>query len=305
MAKKPTSVVTGGAGFIGHHLVRALIKEGHEVFVIDDLVSGKKKDVDAKAHLNVIDITDLKSLQKAFKSFGKIDYVFHLACRPRVQFSIDHPDQTNDTNITGTLNVLIAARDQKVKRVIFSSSSSVYGNQKTMPLKEAMIANPQSPYGLQKYVGEMYMKMFYSVYGLETVCLRYFNVFGPDQDPKGSYAQALPKFIEQRKIGQPITITGDGKQTRDCTHVSDVVRANILASRSSKVGKGEAMNIGGGKNYSINDMAKLIGGKIQYIPARFEPRNTRADISLAKKLLNWTPKVSLEQGIKELLRISE
>jgi nucleoside-diphosphate-sugar epimerase len=301
---KKNVVVTGGAGFIGHHLVNELVNRGYEVFVVDNLVTGKKEDVHKDAHIHVVDIGNLDLLKKTFEIIGSIDYVFHLACRPRVQFSIDFPDQTNDTNITGTLNVLIAARDLKVKRVVFSSSSSIYGDQTIMPLVETMKPNPKSPYGLQKYVGELYLNMFSMIYGLETVCLRYFNVYGPEQDPSGGYAQAIPKFVDQVKKGGPMTITGDGEQTRDFTHVRDVVNANILAVDHPKVGKGEVINIGGGKNVSMNYIAKLIGGKISYIPARLEPKDTLADNKLAKKLLGWEAKVSLEEGIKELRKLA-
>jgi len=307
MAKKTNKkrvIVTGGAGFIGAHLTRELCKKGYQVFVVDNLVSGKKESVDRRAELHVVDIGNLDLLKKTFEVIGNIDYVFHLACRPRVQFSIDFPDQTNETNITGTLNVLIASRDSKVKRVVYSASSSAYGDQKTMPLVETMQPNPKSPYGLQKYVSELYTRMFSVIYGLETVSLRYFNVYGPDQDPKGGYAQAIPKFIDQIKNGELVTITGDGKQTRDFTHVKDIVAANMLAMDHPKVGKGETINIGAGKNVSMNYIAELLGGKVSYIPARLEPRDTKADSTLAKKLLGWEPKISIEEGLKELKKLN-
>ncbi len=301
---KRVAIVTGGAGFIGSHLVRRLIEDGYRVHVIDNLCAGKRSSVDPKARLHVADITDPAALKKAFaaaKKSGPINCVFHLACRPRVQYSIDFPRESNEANITGTLNVLIAARDAEAGRVVYSASSSAYGDQPSLPFVESMPPAPQSPYGLQKYVGELYCSMFSKVYGLETVSLRYFNVYGPGQDPNGSYAQAIPKFLDQKRRGVPITITGDGTQRRDCTHVSDVVRANMLAATSKNVGKGEAINIGGGKDYSMNEVAHLIGGTISYIPARLEPRATRADVSLAKKFLKWEPKISLEEGIAELL----
>ncbi len=301
MPSARTAIVTGGAGFIGSHLVRALVKEGYTVYVIDNLVAGKKDSVDPKAKLHITDIREPKALKKIFSAAGKEALVFHLACRPRVQYSIDFPQETNEVNITGTLNVLVAARDAGSARVIYSASSSAYGEQPTLPFVETMPANPQSSYGLQKYVGELYARMFSAVYGLETVTLRYFNVYGPGQDPNGSYAQAIPKFLDQKKRGMPITITGDGEQRRDCTHVSDVVRANLLAAVSAKVGKGEVINIGGGKDYSMNEIARIIGGTVKYIPARLEPRATRADVSLAKKLLGWKPEVSLKDGIRELM----
>ncbi len=300
---KRTAIVTGGAGFIGSHLVRALADEGYKVHVVDNLISGKKESVDSRATLHVVDITDFEALKKVFAAAGKGAFVFHLACLPRVQFSIDFPRETNEANITGLLNVLVASRDVKAARVVYSASSSAYGDQTKMPLVETMSTAPKSPYGLQKYVGELYCSMFSMIYKLPTVSLRYFNVYGPGQDPNGSYAQAIPKFLDQSRRGRPITITGDGEQRRDCTYVSDVVRANLLAVTSKKVGKGEAINIGGGKDYSMNEVAKIIGGRIEYIPARLEPRKTRADVTLAKKLLNWEPRVTLEQGIVELKKI--
>mgnify|MGYP001619212253 FL=1 len=161
---------------------------------------------------------------------------------------------------------------------------------------------PKSPYGLQKYIGEQYCRVWSAVFGLETVSLRYFNVYGPRMNPDGAYALAIGKFLKQRKEGKPLTIWGDGTQTRDFTHVSDVVRANLLAAESRKVGKGEAINIGAGRNFSVNELAKLIGGKVAHIAPRLEPHDTLADNSLAKKLLGWTPQVKLEDGIKELMK---
>lgn len=301
--KKQKVIVTGGAGFIGSHLTRKLCDDGFEVFVVDNLVTGKKKDVDKRAKLCVADITDFKKITNLWKKV-KPEYVFHLACLPRVQFSIDFPKETNDTNVTGTLNILIASRDSGVKRVIFSDSSSIYGDQPTLPFVETMKVDPKSPYGLQKYFGELYMKMFSTIYKLETVSLCYFNVYGPNQDPTGGYAQAIPKFIAQKKSGKFLTVTGDGEQRRDNTHVSDVVAANIQAMKSLKVGRGERINIGSGKNSSVNEIAKLIGGDIEYIPARLEPRETLAGIALAKKLIDWEPKVSLEEGIAELKKLN-
>ncbi len=297
------ALVIGGAGFIGSHLVDALLKKNYEVLVFDNLSNGKKENVDKRAKIQIGDIRNQADLTKAFKTIGEGAVVFHLACLPRVPFSIDFPRESHDANINGTLNVLLAARDAKARRVVYSASSSAYGDQDTLPLIETMKPNPKSPYALQKYAGELYAKVAYDVYGLPTVCLRYFNVYGPRQEPDGAYAQAIPKFLKQAKDGKPITITGDGEQTRDCTHVTDVVSANMLAAESKNVGKGEVINIGSGKSYSVNTMAKLIGGKIEYIPARLEPRNTMADIRLAKKLLGWAPKVTLEKGIAELKKL--
>jgi UDP-glucose 4-epimerase len=221
-----------------------------------------------------------------------------------VQYSIDFPIETNEVNVTGTLNILFASKNSGVKRVVFSNSSSIYGDQDKLPFVETMQVNPKSPYGLQKYFGGLYMKMFSTIYKLETVSLCYFNVYGPNQDPTGGYAQAIPKFIFQKKNKKPLTVTGDGEQRRDNTNVSDVVNANMLAMKSTKVGNGEVINIGSGKNSSVNEIARMIGGEIEYIPARLEPKETLADISLAKKLLNWEPKVSLSQGLAELKKLN-
>jgi UDP-glucose 4-epimerase len=290
--------VTGGAGFIGSNLVDALIEQGYDVHIIDNLSGGKIENVNKKAKLHIKDITNLKDIEPLFKG---VQYVFHLAALPRVQYSIEFPAETNMVNVTGTLNVLICSQKAGVKRVIYSASSSAYGDQKVLPLLETFKAMPKSPYGLQKYIGELYCKVWNDVYGLETVSLRYFNVYGHRNSAEGAYALVIAKFIEQKKRGEEMTITGSGKQTRDFTNVKDVARANILAMTSKKVGKGEVINIGAGRNVSINKVAQIIGGRVKYIPARFEPKNTLADNSLAKKLLGWVPKVSLEEGIGELL----
>ncbi len=298
--KKTKVVVTGGAGFIGSNLVDALVLEDFDVHIIDNLSGGKKQNVNKKAKLHIADIRDTKKLKTILKG---AEFVFHLAALPRVQYSIENPIESDEVNVGGTRNLLVACTEAKVKRFIFSASSAAYGDSLKMPTKEDTPPAPKSPYGMHKYVGEIYCKVWSEVYGLPTVSLRYFNIYGPRNNAEGDYALVIAKFIELRKKGLPMTITGDGKQTRDFTSVHDVVSANILAMKSSKVGKGEVMNIGVGKNYSINKVAELIGGPTKYIPARFEPRNTQADNSLAKKLLDWKPKVNLEQGIQELKKI--
>lgn len=289
-------LVTGGAGFIGSHLVDRLIEEGYKVIVIDNLSGGKKENLNPKAVFHKADICNLEKILPLFKG---VDYVFHLAANPRVIFSVEKPIETHKVNIDGTLNVLYASYKNKVKRVIFASSSAVYGSIKKLPLKENMIPNPISPYGLHKLVDEYYCKLFSSLYNLETVSLRYFNVYGPRMDPEGPYALVIGRFLKLKKEGKPLTIYGDGKQTRDFVFVDDVVEANILAMKSKKVGKGEVINICYGKNYSINYVAKLIGGKKVYLPKRKgEMRHTLGDNSLARKLLSWKPKFSLEEGIE-------
>jgi len=292
-------LVTGGAGFIGSNLVDRLIDEGYKVFVIDNLSSGKKENLNKKA---IFYKADICNLNKIFPLFKGIDYVFHLAANPRVLFSVENPIESHKVNVDGTLNVLYASYKNKVKRLIFASSSAVYGNIKKLPLREDMKPNPISPYGLHKLIGEYYCKLFSDLYNLETVCLRYFNVYGPKMDPEGPYALVIGKFLKLKKENKPLTIYGNGKQTRDFVYVNDVVEANILAMKSKKVGKGEVINICSGKNYSINYIAKLIGGEKIYLPARKgEMKHTLGDNSLAKKLLGWNPKVNLEEGINYLL----
>jgi len=290
-------LVTGGAGFIGSNLVDKLINEGHKVFVIDNLSTGKKENLNKKAIFYKADICDLNKILPLFKG---IDYVFHLAANPRVMFSVENPIESHKVNVNGTLNVLYASYKNKVKRLIFASSAAVYGDIKKLPLKENMTPKPISPYGLHKLIGEFYCKLFSNLYNLETVCLRYFNVYGPRMDPNGPYALVIGKFLKLRKENKSLTIYGDGKQTRDFVYVDDVVRANILAMKSKKVGRGEVINICSGKNYSINYIAKLIGGKKIYLSARKgEIKHALGNNSLAKKLLSWKPEISLEEGIKK------
>ncbi len=293
-------VVTGGAGFIGSNVTDALVEAGFDVHVIDDLSNGRKEQVNSKATLHQVDIRHLKQIQPVMDGAR---YVFHLAALPRVQYSIEHPDETHAVNATGTLNVLLAAKNAGVKRVVYSASSSAYGDQTKMPLVETMEAHPKSPYGLQKYEGELQCRLWSDVYELETVSLRYFNVYGPRQSAEGSYPLVIAKFLDQVKKNQPMTITGDGMQTRDFTHVRDVVRANLLAMESEKVGHGEVINIGTGDNHTINRIAELIGGEVDYVPARFEPKNTLADNSKAFKLLSWKPEMTIEDGIAELKKM--
>lgn len=290
-------IVTGGAGFIGSHIVDALIDEGYEVHIVDNMSAGKKENVNPKATLHIVDIRDKEKLIPIFKD---AKYVFHEAALPQVQYSIENPVETNEINVTGTLNVLEASRINKVKRVIFASSCAVYGDQEILPITENMQVNPLSPYGAQKYIDEVYMKLYAQIYGSETVSLRYFNIYGIRQSPLGAYASVIPKFMEARQKNKQLQITGDGEQTRDFVNVKDVVSANILAMKSDKVGKGEVINIGGGKQYSVNKIAKIIGGEVAYVPPRIEPRKTEAGISKAREFLDWDPYVTLEEGITEL-----
>jgi len=297
--RKTRCLVTGGAGFIGSNLVDELIARGNEVIVIDNLVTGKIENLNPLVEFHQIDIRNFEAIRPLFEG---VDYVFHLAALPRVQPSIEDPLTFHSVNVNGTLNVLKASADAKVKKVIFSSSSSIYGNQEQMPLREAMPINPISPYALQKYLGELYCRLFSQIYGLPTVSLRYFSVYGKRQPLEGAYKLVLGIFIEQRLKNEPMTITGDGEQRRDFTGVADVVAANILAANSPKVGQGEVINIGRGKNHSVNEVARLIGGPTINIAARLEPRITLADNSLAKELLEWEPTIDLPEWLQDYKR---
>ena len=289
-------LVTGGAGFIGSHFVDELVKQGHKIKIIDNLSTGRKEYLNPGAEFFESDIRDFEKIRPVFDG---VEMVFHLAAQARIQPSIANPRESNGNNIDGTLNVLVAARDAGVKKVIYSASSSAYGLSPKLPLTEDMPADCLSPYSLQKYVGELYMKLFYRLYKLNTVCLRYFNVYGPRQPLEGAYATVIGIFLRQKAKGEPLTIVGDGEQTRDFTYVGDIVRANILASENPKAGGGEVINIGSGKNYSINQIASFIDNPIVNIPPRDgEARDTLADIGKAKELLGWEPRVHIEEGIK-------
>ncbi len=290
-------IVTGGAGFIGSHIVDALVERGYDVHVIDTLYAGKKEYVHKKATLHIVDVRDREALTPLFEG---VRYVFHEAGLPGVQMSIDLPLETNEVNVIGLLNVLEASRIHKVKRVIFAASSSAYGNQEIMPLTENLPVTPVSPYGTQKYVGEVYCKIWSRVYGIETVSLRYFNVYGPRQSSVGAYASVIARFIDMRAKGEPLTITGDGNQTRDFVHIDDVVRANLLAMTHSTVGSGDVINIGNTTSVSVNRIAELIGGEIVHIEPRLEARDSQASIEKAKTILGWEPEVSIEEGIRGL-----
>jgi UDP-glucose 4-epimerase len=213
---------------------------------------------------------------------------------------MENPVETHEINVTGLLNVLEACRLNKVQRLIFAASSAAYGDQKTLPLVETMDACPLSPYGAHKYIGEIYCSLWSRIYNLETVSLRYFNVYGQGQSSTGAYASVVAKFIDFRKESKPMTIVGDGEQTRSFVNVKDVVDANIKAMMSDKVGKGEIINIGTAEMYSVNQIANLIGGETVNIEPRIEPRATSADISKAKELLDWEPSIRLEDGLHEL-----
>jgi UDP-glucose 4-epimerase len=302
-AKWPVSsarvmLVTGGGGFIGSHLVEALLDRGHKVRVLDNFTTGRLDRINGSAELVKGDIRDGESIAPSFQG---VDCVFHTAALPRVPLSIDNPLETHMVNVVGTINVLLAARRASVRRVVFSGSSSVYGDQPHLPLDEAMRPNPLSPYALQKLAGEQYTRLFHRLYGIETLTLRYFNVFGPRMATEGAYLTVISAFLQARREGRPLTIYGDGEQTRDFTHVRDVVRANLLAMDAT-IADGRAINIGQGRGVSVNWIASQIHGSTVFRDARTgDVRHTLADNSLAEEILGWRPQVTTEQGLLELI----
>lgn len=296
-------LVTGGAGFIGSHLVDRLLSNGHSVTVIDNLSTGNKENLTLGDKLKFVEADIVSDLDKILGN-QQFDAIFHLAALPQVQKSIDDPKSAHLTNIDGTHNLLLFAKDHQIKRFIFTSSCSVYGDQEIMPMTEDMVPHPISPYALHKLMGEQYCQLYSFLYKFETVCLRPFNVYGPRQNPAGSYANMIPKFTKLILGGQPPTIWGTGENTRDYVYVSDVVEANILAAESEKVGQGEVINIGFGQQHSINDVAqkllKLANSSLIPIhqPSVVEPKATMADTKKAQELLGWSPKVNFEDGLK-------
>ena len=298
-------LVTGGAGFIGSHIVERLVREGQKVRVIDNLSTGEKKNIEPfleKTEFVEGDIRDLEPLREAMDG---VDYVLHQAAVASVPRSVKDPLTSNSVNVEGTLNILITARDADVKRVVYASSSSVYGDTPTLPKHEDMKQEPRSPYAVSKLGGELYCQAFYHIYGLETIALRYFNVFGPRQDPKSQYAAVVPKFITALLHGEPPTIFGDGEQSRDFTYIENVVEANLLAAKASGVA-GEVFNIACGERITINELAcmlaEIIGVNIE--PEHTPPRSgdvlhSLADISKAKRLLGYEVKVSTPEGLEQ------
>jgi UDP-glucose 4-epimerase len=292
------SLVTGGSGFIGSHIVDKLIELGHEVIVVDDqsAITHEKFYFNDKAEYHCISITN----SYVSGLFQDVDYVFHLAAESRIQPSLINPELTIDTNVYGTSKVLRYALNYGVKRVMYSSTSSAYGLVNPIPLKEDMKKDCLNPYSITKTAGEDFCKMYTNLYGLETVTFRYFNVYGERQPTKGQYAPVVGLFQKQSEADEPMTIVGDGEQTRDYTHVSDVVEANILAMTAPEEACGEIFNIGTGTNHSVNSIARMIGGNSKFIAARIgEARHTLADIGKAKRILNWKPKVKLEDWLNE------
>lgn len=293
-------LVTGGAGFIGSNLVDKLISIGHEVVVIDNESSEchEKFYWNEKAENYKFDICEYESILPLFKN---IDCVFHIAAEARIQPAIIEPAKAIKTNVLGTCNILQASRTHNVKRVIYSSTSSAYGLKNSIPFSENMQKDCLNPYSVSKTAGEELSSMYYKLYGLETVIFRYFNVYGERQPTKGQYAPVIGLFLKQKKQNKKMTIVGDGFQTRDFTHISDVVNANVIAALSSNENIfGEMFNIGTGISYSILEIVNMINGEYEHIAPRLgEARNTLADINKAKTMLSWSPKIQLQDWIHE------
>ena len=290
-------VVTGGAGFIGSHLVDELLKLEYEVHVIDDLSTGKIENIDNRATLYNIDIS--KAPQTRLDSIVKgAEYVFHLAAKTAVQESLTNPELYEQINCLGLLKILNSAQSANVKRFIFSSSSSIYGDSNRIPTSEDLSTpDPFSPYALTKLVGEEYCKLFSKVFNLDTVSLRYFNVYGDRMNNEGGYKLLFPIFKELKQKGLSLTINNDGEQRRDFIHVKDVVRANIIAACKNEKIRGNVFNIGTGKNYSVNEIASMFGGERTYVEGVIEPKETLADTSKSDLELDFRSKYSLEDWL--------
>ena len=298
--------MTGCAGFIGSNIVEALIKRGVNVIGIDDFSTGKKKNIeDLDFEFIQVSINDSGILMNILKP---VDYILHQAAIPSVPRSIDDPVSSNIANIDGTLNLLLCARDSGVKRVIYASSSAVYGDSEKLPKTEDMAINPLSPYALTKYAGERYCKLFNDLYGLETINLRYFNVFGPKQDPMSEYSAVIPKFIKLMLLGKKPVIFGDGITSRDFSYIENNVHANILAITASKQACGKVYNIACGERTSLNELVEqintILGTDIKPIYDKEKPgdiKHSLADISLAKKHLGYEPKVIFRDGLEKTI----
>ncbi len=300
-------LVTGGAGFIGSHLVEELVKRGETVRVLDNLATGNLENLDAvKNKIDFVqgDIADENVTQRAARD---MDIIFHQAALPSVPRSIKNPRASHDANLTGTLNILIAARDNNVKRIVLASSSSVYGNSPTLPKVERMEPAPLSPYAVTKLACEQYARVFANLYGLSTICLRYFNVFGPRQDPTSQYSGALAKFVQCALHHEPFPVYGDGEQSRDFTYIENVVNANVRAAYSEFDG-GAVVNVAGGARTTLNQIIALLNELThQNLPTQFSSAragdvlHSHADISRARELLGYAPTVDVREGLKRTL----
>ena len=298
-------LVTGGAGFIGSNLVAALVADGSSVRVLDDLSTGSMANLGEVSEDVEVMVGDVRAPDQVRRALDGSEVVYHLAALPRVARSVADPFGTHLVNVNGTLNILVAARDAGVRRVVFASSSSVYGDTPTLPKHEDMAPRPQSPYAASKVAGEGYCRAFSNVFGMQAVSLRFFNVFGPRQDPSGEYATAVPRFISRLLAGERPTIFGDGKQSRDFTHIDNVVRACRSAAEAPRHIAGEAINVGCGERTSllelIDMMNDIIGTSIEPVFAEPRPgdvRDTEASVEKARELLGYTPAVGLREGLE-------
>ena len=301
------ALVTGGAGFIGSHLVEGLLANGWDVRVLDNFATGHRENI--RPVINQIDLLegDVTNLTTVRFAVRNVDVIFHEAALPSVARSVKNPLESNEVNITGTLNVLLAARDAGIQRIVYAASSAVYGDQPTLPKVETMTPSPMSPYAIGKLAGEMYAQSFTRLYGLSTISLRYFNVFGPRQDPTTQYAGVIAKFISCALAGKPYTIFGDGEQSRDFTYVENVVQVNLLAAMA-KIDDAPIINVAYGARTTINDIAHKLNEltnqklELQYGPAQSgDVRHSLADITQARKLLGYDPKIDLTEGLKRTL----
>jgi nucleoside-diphosphate-sugar epimerase len=298
-------LVTGGAGFIGSHIVENLIQRGDTVRVLDNFSTGKREHLKLFGRTATVVEGDVRDEALVERLAEGVDYVLHLAAVVSVPQSMRDPDLTNAVNVTGTLNVLNAARKFQVKRVVLSSSCAVYGDNPQLPLSEQATPQPLSPYAASKLIGEIYCQTYCRAYGLPTVALRYFNIYGPRQDPNGDYAAVIPKFVYRLKAGQAPLIYGDGQQTRDFVYVGDVVRANLLACEQPQA-SGHVFNIASGQATSLLDLAEILGGLAGPIPPQFAParegdiRHSRGDGAYAHTLLGFQPNMQLHEGLQHL-----
>ena len=297
-------LVTGGAGFIGSHLVEHLVGEGHDVVVLDDFSTGKRENLATFRGVEVVEgsVTDPATCARACRN---VDYVLHQAALASVPRSLRDPVATHQANATGTLNVLLAARDAGVRRVIYAASSSAYGNTAELPKHEGMVPRPLSPYAVTKLAGEEYCRAVHASFGVQTVALRYFNIFGPRQDPASQYAAVVPKFIVSAMANESPVIYGDGEQTRDFTYVANAVQANMVACSAPAEACGEVFNVGCGARISVNELWRQITGileskaRAQYEPARVgDVRDSLASLDRSRRVLGYEPVVSLEEGLR-------
>ncbi len=297
-------LVTGGAGFIGSHLAEALVSKGETVRIADSFITGNRRNLAAAGDRAELVEGDLADPAVAARAVAGMDYVLHQAAIPSVPRSVKDPATSNRANVDATLQLLIAARDAKVRRVVYAASSSAYGDTPTLPKREDMPTRPLSPYALQKLVGEQYMQLFTALYGLETVSIRYFNVFGPRQDPSSPYSGVIALFVTALLAGKPPTIVGDGGQTRDFTYVANVVDG-VLRAATAPGASGEVINVATGRQISISELAKALGEIIgvRAAPVHIDPRpgdvrDSLADVSKAKAILGYEPTVGLEEGLR-------